>query len=64
MSFGYGYQTETPPPYYTTATYATTGYCTTRAPEYYTQTYDASSYYTDAPKFNSAPSYITEELEY
>jgi hypothetical protein len=56
MSPGYGgYQTATPPPYYPKATYATTSYCTgvykyytTKAPEFYTTTYSAPSYYTKA----------------
>jgi hypothetical protein len=39
MSPGYGgYQTATPPPYYTATTFAKTSYNTTKAPEYYTTT--------------------------
>jgi hypothetical protein len=59
-------QTATPPPSYTTTTYATTGSCTTafkyyttKAPEFYTTTYAAPSHYTDALKYYSAPSYYT-----
>ncbi|EFX82138.1 hypothetical protein DAPPUDRAFT_241250 [Daphnia pulex] len=36
-----GYRTATLPPYYTTAPYATTGYFTTKAPEYHAAAYDA-----------------------
>jgi hypothetical protein len=65
MSTWYGAnQTATPPPSYTT--YATTSFCievfqyyTTKAPEFYTTTYAASSHYTDALKYYSAPSYYT-----
>jgi hypothetical protein len=65
MSPGYGgYQTATPPPYYTTTTFAKTSCNTTKAPEYYTTTYDVPSYYTETPKYKSAPSYITKEPEY
>jgi hypothetical protein len=46
-----GQQTATPLPYYTTTTttttYATVGYYTTKSSEYYTETYDAPSYYTE-----------------
>ncbi|EFX71301.1 LOW QUALITY PROTEIN: hypothetical protein DAPPUDRAFT_255985 [Daphnia pulex] len=56
-------QTATPLPYYTTTTtYATVGYYTTKSSEYYTETYDAPSYYTDLR--TSALSYITKEPEY
>jgi hypothetical protein len=65
MSPGYGgNQTATSPPYYTTRKYAITDYYTTKTTEYYTPTYDAPSYYTEAQKYNSAPSYITKEPEY
>ncbi len=57
-------QSATPPPSYTT--YATTGSCTEvfqyytiEAPEFYITTYAAPSHYTDALKYNSAPSYYT-----
>jgi hypothetical protein len=44
MSPGYGeFQTATPPPYYTSTTYALTGYYTTKVPDYYTTTFDAPS---------------------
>ncbi|EFX77716.1 hypothetical protein DAPPUDRAFT_105916 [Daphnia pulex] len=67
MSSWYGgYQTATPPPYYSKATYATTSYCievykyyTTKSPQFYTTTYAAPSHYTDALKYYSAPSYYT-----
>ncbi|EFX83541.1 hypothetical protein DAPPUDRAFT_238570 [Daphnia pulex] len=62
-SYG-GNQTATPPLSYTT--YATTSSCTdvfqyytTKAPEFYTITYDAPSHYTDALKYYSALSYYT-----
>ncbi len=48
MSFGHGYQTAMPTPYYTTTTYASAGYYTIKAPGNYTTTYDVQSYYTDA----------------
>jgi hypothetical protein len=48
MSPGYGiYQTSTPSPYYTSINNnRSTGYYTTKAPEYYHTTCDALSYYT------------------
>ncbi len=61
-----GYQTATPPPYYSKATYATTSYCTevfkyytTKAPDFNSTTYAAPSHYTDALQYYSAPSYYT-----
>jgi hypothetical protein len=74
MSPGYGgYQSTTPLPYYTTTTFAPTGYYTeahnyyiTKAPEYYTADNAAPSYiikdpeyYTEAPKC-----YTTKSPEY
>jgi hypothetical protein len=66
---GYGgYQTATPPPYYTT-TYATTSYYTENAQlglqlhhqgSRCTTTYAAPSYYTAAPKYFSSPIYTTK----
>jgi hypothetical protein len=57
-------QSATLPHSYTT--YATTGSCTEvfqyytiKAPEFYITTYAAPSHYTDALKYNSAPSYYT-----
>ena len=54
MSFGHGYQTIMPTPYYTTTTYASDGYHTIKAPGNYTTTYDAPSYYTE-PQSISMP---------
>jgi hypothetical protein len=48
MTFGHGYQTAMPTPYYYTTTYASAGYYTIKAPVNYTTPYDAPSYYTDA----------------
>jgi len=74
MSPGYGgYQSTTPPPCYTTTTFAPTGYYTedhnyytTKAPEYFTSANAAPSlitkdpeYYTEAPKY-----YTTKSPEY
>ncbi|EFX67850.1 hypothetical protein DAPPUDRAFT_260982 [Daphnia pulex] len=58
MSSGYGgYQTATPPSYYTTkSTYATSTYYT-EPHKYYTTELSAPAYYTDALKYYSAPSY-------
>jgi hypothetical protein len=57
MSRGYGgYPTATSPPYQTT--YATTGYYTTKAQEYYTTTYDVPNIYT-VGLIHSALSYST-----
>jgi hypothetical protein len=42
-----GYQTATPPPNYTITRHATSGYYTTKVPDYCTKTYDAPSYYTE-----------------
>jgi hypothetical protein len=64
-----GYQTATPPSYYTTTTYAMTCYYTrvlkcyiAKAPEYYTTTYVAPSYYTKAPKdYTEASNYYTSK---
>jgi hypothetical protein len=62
MSSWYGgYQTATPPPYYSKATYATTSYYaealeyyTTKALKYCTTTYAAPSYYTDASAYKES----------
>ncbi|EFX77728.1 hypothetical protein DAPPUDRAFT_105891 [Daphnia pulex] len=61
-----GNQTATPPPPPSYTTYATTSSCTevfkyntTKGPEFYTTTYSAPIYYTDALKYYSAPSYYT-----
>ncbi|EFX82166.1 hypothetical protein DAPPUDRAFT_241312 [Daphnia pulex] len=72
---GYGeYQSTTPPlPYYTTTTFASTGYYTeavkyytTKASDYYTKTYVAPSYYTKTPEYNIEASnyYTTKSTEY
>jgi hypothetical protein len=59
-----GNRTAMPPPSCTT--YATTSSCTevfkyytTKALEFYTETYAAPSHYTEGPKYYSAPSYYT-----
>ncbi|EFX86583.1 hypothetical protein DAPPUDRAFT_236443 [Daphnia pulex] len=39
-------------------------YYTTKAPDYYTTTYAALSYYTEALKYYSSPSYSTRGFEY
>ncbi|EFX64497.1 hypothetical protein DAPPUDRAFT_266278 [Daphnia pulex] len=55
---GYGgYQSTTPPPCYTTTTFAPTGYYT-EGHNYYTT--KAPDSYNEAPKYYSVPSYYTE----
>jgi hypothetical protein len=70
MSPGYGgYQTATPTSYNQTTSNATTSYYTEAPPpnyytekaECYTAMYAAQVYYTDRPKYYSAPSYYQTE---